>query len=342
MPGQSPVGSWALTNFTSDLGSTFKGKIDANFAVAQRTADYFAPKPNSPASMTVIVDAGFVDAVTPAGMQVITEVAAQTLTISAAPASPNNRIDLIVVDAGTGTASVITGTPAGTPTAPAIPVGRRQIAQVSVPNGTSSIAAANITDLRAVWGQFARGTPFCIASGSADALTGTFTPATPTLGAAYDGYIWRVRAAAANATTTPTFKADANSAYTIKKWNAQALAAGDIAGAGHELVLAFNYNGGSPYLSLLNPQPAALPTDLVKTDVKAQSFTGGFRPTSYSIGTMSSGTLTPDPGNGPLQFLTNDGAFTIAAPAYDGAMDILIANGSTAGAITMSGFYTAN
>ena len=48
--------------------------------------------------------------------------------------------------------------------------------------------------------------------------------------------------------------------------------------------------------------------------------------------------MTPDPGNGNYQYITNNGAFTIAAPATDCAIDILITNGASAGAITMSGF----
>ena len=185
-----------------------------------------------------------------------------TVTIGTAPASPNNRIDLVVIDAGTGAASVVAGTPASSPSAPAIPAGKRQICQVSVPNGTSAIAANQITDLRAVWGHYARGIPFCIAGGSADALTGTFTPATPAESSALDGYIWRVRAAAANATTTPTWKQDAwTTARTIKKINGAALNPGDIGGANHELLLGYNYNGGSPFIELLNPAPAAFVGD---------------------------------------------------------------------------------
>jgi hypothetical protein len=36
--------------------------------------------------------------------------------------------------------------------------------------------------------------------------------------------------------------------------------------------------------------------------------------------------------------VTNNGAFTIAAPAADSAIDILVTNGGSAGAITLSGF----
>ncbi|MGH6967671.1 MAG: hypothetical protein ACREEN_01010 [Stellaceae bacterium] len=124
-----------------------------------------------------------------------------------------------------------------------------------------AIASSQITDLRACWGHYARGIPFAVASGSADALTGAFTPATPTLGAATDGYIWRVRATAANATTTPTFAPDGQGPWTIKKINGAALNPGDIAGASHELLLGFNYNSGTPFIELLNPAPAKFAGD---------------------------------------------------------------------------------
>ena len=257
MSGTNPVGTFAPTNVTSQAPAPYFPNNDGNWAVAARAVDQFAPHPASPAAMSVVIDAGFVDAVTPAGQQTITEVAQTTVTIGAAPSSPNNRIDLVVIDAGTGVASVVAGTPASSPSAPAIPAGKRQICQVSVPNGTTAIAASQITDLRAVWGHFARGIPFAVAGGTADALTGTFTPATPAESAALDGTIWRVRAAAANATTTPTWKPDAwTTARTIKKINGAALNAGDIGGANHELLLGYNYNGGSPFIALLNPAPA--------------------------------------------------------------------------------------
>ena len=75
----------------------------------------------------------------------------------------------------------------------------------------------------------------------------------------------------------------------------------------------------------------------ISTTVQDQNFTGGCTVTSYSIGTPT-GTYTVDPGLGPLQYLTNNGVFTISAPANDGACAILVTNGVTAGAITATGF----
>lgn len=69
-----------------------------------------------------------------------------------------------------------------------------------------------------------------------------------------------------------------------------------------------------------------------------QTLSGGANVTSFSIGTVSSGTTTIDCGKSPLQFLTGNGAFTFAAPANDGSCDVLITNGASAGAVTFSGF----
>ena len=64
----------------------------------------------------------------------------------------------------------------------------------------------------------------------------------------------------------------------------------------------------------------------------------GYTYTSYSAGTKSSGTFTPDPALGNYQYYTNNGAHTLAAPSSDCAIMILITNGASAGAITFSGF----
>lgn len=69
-----------------------------------------------------------------------------------------------------------------------------------------------------------------------------------------------------------------------------------------------------------------------------QAFGGGFTTPSHSLGTVSSGTVTPDVANGHQQHLTRDGAFTLAAPSADCEVSILVTNGASAGAITFSGF----
>lgn len=88
------------------------------------------------------------------------------------------------------------------------------------------------------------------AGGTADALTATFAPAV----SLFDGLEVRVRAANANATTTPTFSPNGLTARTITKWGGGALIAGDIAGAGHELTL--RYNLANTRWELLDPTTA--------------------------------------------------------------------------------------
>lgn len=78
------------------------------------------------------------------------------------------------------------------------------------------------------------------AGGTANALTGAFTPAIAALPGAPDTLLVLVRAGAANTTATPTFAADGTAAKTIVKGNNLPLLAGDIAGAGHWLELQYD------------------------------------------------------------------------------------------------------
>lgn len=73
-------------------------------------------------------------------------------------------------------------------------------------------------------------------------------------------------------------------------------------------------------------------------DLADQTVSGGANVTSSNQGTKSAGTYTVDCGVCPLQYITNNGAFTLAAPASDGSMMLLVTNGASAGAITFSGF----
>lgn len=90
---------------------------------------------------------------------------------------------------------------------------------------------------------------------------------------------------------------------------------------------------------------AALMTDLAAERLALagnQVVTAGFRVTAYSGGTVSGSTYTPDAYNHNYQYYTNNGAHTLAAPSNDCAIDILITNGASAGAITFSGFTVAS
>jgi hypothetical protein len=73
-------------------------------------------------------------------------------------------------------------------------------------------------------------------------------------------------------------------------------------------------------------------------DAAAQSLSGGARVVTYDNGTQSSGTLTPDPGNGPNQKATNNGTHTLAPGSNYGSYYLDYTNGASAGAITTSGW----
>lgn len=87
-----------------------------------------------------------------------------------------------------------------------------------------------------------------VAGGSADALTATYSPAVT---AYVDGQLFFVRAGVPNATTTPTFAANALAAHTITKRGGVALVAGDIVGNLYECIL--RYNLANTRFELLNP-----------------------------------------------------------------------------------------
>lgn len=69
--------------------------------------------------------------------------------------------------------------------------------------------------------------------------------------------------------------------------------------------------------------------------VTGQTFSGGVVavPFQYSIGN-----ITVDFGLGPVQFINNNGAFTITAPTQAGSCILTIFNQGSAGAITFSGW----
>jgi hypothetical protein len=79
-------------------------------------------------------------------------------------------------------------------------------------------------------------------------------------------------------------------------------------------------------------------TDVLESGVTA-TISVGYNVTPFNGGTVSSGTYTPAAANGNYQYLTNNGAFTLAVPAADCAIDILVTNGASAGTITFAAGY---
>lgn len=143
MAGINPVAKFAQTNFATAADvSSYKGQIDSNSAVMARFCDNFAPRALDTPAMKIHLDAGhFYNGLS------LDEVAAQDSGTITAPAS-NPRIDRAVVDIGTGAISIITGTEAGSPVAPAIPLGKLPVAQILLATSTTTITNSLITDER--------------------------------------------------------------------------------------------------------------------------------------------------------------------------------------------------
>lgn len=126
------------------------------------------------------------------------------------------------------------------------------------------------------------------AGGTADAITATYSPNTI---APVDGQLYYVRAAFANATTTPTFSPDGTTAQVIVKNGNQALSVGDIAGAGHELIL--RYRLSDTKYELLNPAFSGAATLTGNNTFSGNNtFTGKFLFPDDGELTISSGAIT--------------------------------------------------
>lgn len=107
--------------------------------------------------------------------------------------------------------------------------------------GAQQVPTATGSQHAIPFGQIQAGVNYVAAGGTADALTATLASG---LTALTDGFPLTVKAAYANATTTPTLNltlgTTATGAKTIVKGAGAALSAGDIAGANHELQLTYN------------------------------------------------------------------------------------------------------
>jgi len=136
------VATWLKSVFTTQTATNYKSNIDACFAVAERIVDNFAPRQSTTPAMTVTLDAGALY-----NGQILTEVATQTTGTITAPAT-NPRIDRVVINKTTGAVSVIIGTPAGSPVAPALTADVFPVAQVLLQTSSVTIVNSMITDER--------------------------------------------------------------------------------------------------------------------------------------------------------------------------------------------------
>lgn len=100
-------------------------------------------------------------------------------------------------------------------------------------------------------------------------------------------------------------------------------------------------SGGTPFVGLRGPTGPTGPTGPMSPTVSS-NLTVGYTANGYSAGTKSSGTFTPDPTLGGLQYVTNGGAHTLAVPSLGTgtAVSLVIhyTNNATAGAVTTSGY----
>jgi hypothetical protein len=150
-----------------------------------------------------------------------------------------------------------------------------------------------------------------------------------------------LEATAAAGTTVATFPANTG---TVAELNlAQTFSAlqtfnnSDIAmvGSSTGATTLTSANAGASNFTLTLP---AVTDTLATLGTAGQAMTGGVILTPHDYGTVSSGTTTVDCSQNPAGKLTNNGAFTLAAPSNDGQCIVLITNGASAGAITFSGF----
>jgi len=156
----------------------------------------------------------------------------------------------------------------------------------------------------------------CTAAGTADAITGALTPAVTAL---VNGSLVSVRAASANATTTPTFKADGTALKTIVKGNNLALAIGDIAGAGH--LLQLQYDLTLDRWVLLNPAVATAANDAAGADNSTRVASTGWIRNSMAAIATAAGFHVLFAGIGHIRF-----------PSWLGSLQICWGTGVTGGA----------
>lgn len=119
---------------------------------------------------------------------------------------------------------------------------------------------------------------WAIAAGTADAIT---TVNDPVVDALSDGLILGFRAAAANATATPTFAPDGLVPHTIVKLGGAALVPGDIPGALAECLV--RYNLANTRWELLNPARPASTLPWVAAGGTADVITATYAPAVLAL-----------------------------------------------------------
>ena len=201
----------------------------------------------------------------------------------------------------------------GSQVTPSPDTGWLPVAVVTVPYGASSLTSANISAYPGAPILPASGLligaiqqDLCttsVAGGTSDAITASFSPAITSTTLSSGVVQVAVRAASANATTTPTFTPNSGvvSPATIVKGNGQALAAGDIAGAGHWIWLTWDATLSK--WVLLNPATGV--------SIAAAGNLGGYVPYNTTPQTLNTSQL----GKMILYWGTANGTFNLPAVA---------------------------
>ena len=221
----------------------------------------------------------------------------------------------------------------GSQTTPSADSGYVGLCVVTVAYGQTQITAGNISAVPGapllpssgiVAGGF-QGNFFNIASaaGTADAITAVYTPG---ISALSNGMTLYVRAALANATTTPTFTPASGviTAKTIVKGAGSALAAGDIAGAGHWIEL--QYDLSLDKWVLLNPATGVVSQNYVQVQRRQTVLSGpvdsngaaAFGGSTGSNSVTASGTLVATAANGFGASGAVDRVGSITNPTWNG------------------------
>lgn len=139
------VSTFVQPNFTTQTAAVYKAALDAAIAVLATAAADYACHAKAAPDMQVQVDAGQLFL---ANSTLVSNAQQTSITIVAPVGNP--RIDRIVINDQTGVMSVVTGTPAASPVAPAITAGTRPIAQILLQTSSTVITNSMITDERVV------------------------------------------------------------------------------------------------------------------------------------------------------------------------------------------------
>lgn len=169
------------------------------------------------------------------------------------------------------------------------------------------------------------------------------------VGSAEDGFQTAADAGATNGDTFP-YKIEDGAAweYGVATYNTGSpdnisRSVDDSSDAGSPI----NASADAVLLAVLRAEDVELAnSEILKADTH-DTLTAGFDSDAESLGTVTTGTITPEvDGAGEENFktLTANGAFTLAPPSTSGNCTIIIqvTNGASAGTITASGFTIVN